>query len=325
MSIDADVIVVGAGSAGAATPDGRAGARLNTSQGDLRGRFVVDASGLRGAGLVERPAVAPEYICTAAQEMRVVRDLQEAHRFLATHRARPEEMVSFTGVAGGFSVLFVRVSDRGHGDIQGPHMNLLTGTVPARGNPAAVVLRDRFLATHPWVGERLYGGARAIPLCPPHDRLGEGPVALLGDAAGQVFSIHGSGVGHHLVAAEILGEVLGGGGTPWDYSVRWHRRWGGTLAAAAEFARFSTTMSPTDNEEVVKYGLMTVGLARQGLEQQRLDLALVELPRLLAGAVRTSRLALRMLPVVARMNWLRLHHRRYPARPEDLPRWTAAR
>ena len=84
-------------------------------------------------------------------------------------------------------------------------------------------------------------------------------------------------------------------------------------------------MSTADTVAVVWSGLMSPGLARQGLEQHDLDLSPRDLGAVAGGALPAPRMAARLLPVVAHMERLRWHHRQYPSRPEDLPRWAAAR
>ena len=64
-----------------------------------------------------------------------------------------------------------------------------------------------------------FGGQRAIPLGRPHDTLASDRVALVGDAARQVFSAHGSGIGAGMVAARMLVDAIVRGAGPAEYAV----------------------------------------------------------------------------------------------------------
>lgn len=283
---------------------------LHTDAGPIRARWVADASGLAGAGLLSRPRPRPEELCTAAQEVRAVTDRQGALSFLRRYDAAEGETLAFTCVAGGYSVVNVR--------LEGEELSILTGSVPATGAPSGRALMDRFVAEHTWVGETIFGGARAIPIGRPSLRLAEGPVALLGDAASQVYAMHGSGIGAGLVAAAMLVEALSGGGTLDDYNYQWQRTWGGEMAGAAAFARFSSTVTPEDMAGLIRAGLMNGDLARKGLEQTPPTPALTTLPVLALGVLKAPRLAVRMGPVLGRIAALRALYATVPRDPAQL-------
>lgn len=288
---------------------------LQTDAGPIEARWVADASGLAGAGLIDRPRPRPEELCTAAQEVRHVRDRQGALEYLRRYDAAEGETLAFTCVAGGYSVVNVR--------LDGDEFSILTGSVPATGAPSGRVLLDRFAEDNPWMGEVIFGGARAIPLGRPHLRLAEGKVALLGDAANQVYAMHGSGIGAGLVAASMLVEALAAGGTPDDYNHQWQREWGGLMAGAVAFARFSNTVTPADMSALIQAGLMNPGLARKGLEQTPPYPDPLALPGLALGVARAPRLALRMAPVLTRIATLRALYATCPRDPAQLPAFEA--
>lgn len=294
--------------------DGLEAAGLATSAGPLRAAVVVDASGLHGAQLLGQPRVAPRFLCVAAQELRRVVDLPAARAFLARHAVPPGETLCFTGVAGGYSILNLRVED----DL----VSLLTGSLPALGHPSGVALLRRFVAEQPWIGERLQGGSRAIPVRRPLDRLADGPVALLGDAGCQVFSAHGSGIGVGLVAARLLADTLAGGGTPWDYAVAWQRRWGGLIASYELFRQLSEQLSPDDLRQLMAAGLLDPELTAAGLTQRPVRVPPRKLPGLAAGLLRAPALGRRFAPTLARMGVARLLYARYPRDPGALPAWS---
>jgi len=296
------------------TAEGR-GARLDTENGPVEARWVVDASGLAGARLLDRPRPAREDLCSASQELRRLLDRPAAEAWFASRGAAPDETICFTGVAGGYSILNVRL----HGD----EVALLTGTITARGNHSGQVLLDRFADGEPWIGERLRGGARAIPIRRAYARLDEGPVALIGDAACQVFGAHGSGIGAGMIAARLLAEALVDGRGTWGYNLDWQRRFGGMFAASAAFAAFSSTMSSEEMATLMQSGLMHPSLTATAMEQRRLSLGPAALAGLALAGLRAPRLALKMAPVLREtMRW-EWRYRRYPVAPEAVAAWAA--
>lgn len=290
------------------------GARLHTSAGPLAPRQVVDASGLGGARLLGQPPPEPRDLCSAAQYLHAVRDAEGARRFFAEHGARLGDAVSYLGVAGGFSTVGLR-SD-------GARVGLLAGSVPAAGRPDGPSLLERFVAEQGWIGERLAGGSRPIPLGRTLDRLAVGPVAAIGDAARQVFSTLGSGIGHGLLAARELADALAAGGGPEAYAVRYQRRHAGTLAAFDLFRRFIQGLTAAEQERLVASGLFTAAAARFGLSQGERLPGPLPLSRSLYGALRDPRLGARVTRVVLRMGLARALYLAYPAEPGRVPAWS---
>ncbi|MFO0661231.1 MAG: lycopene cyclase family protein, partial [Polyangiaceae bacterium] len=137
-------------------------------------RYVVDASGLAGVAALGELHTRPEDMCAAAQQVHRVADMAAARAFFESWGIAPNEIAVFTGVAGGYSIVNVRLVD----DCVG----LLTGSIPADGHPSGRELLDRFLNEHSWVGEKVFGGARAIPLTHARGRLVRGHVIAIGDA-----------------------------------------------------------------------------------------------------------------------------------------------
>jgi len=309
------------------------GTHLETSEGTIRAEWIADASGLTGSGLMPRPRVAPHDICAAAQEMRRVTDLAGAHRFFERHGAAPDEGLSFLGIAGGFSTLSLRL-------VRG-ELFLLAGSIPATGHPSGGTILDRFAhEQRAWIGDAIFGGRRAIPLRHPYERLAEGRVALLGDAAGQVFAGHGSGTGAGLIAARMLSDALAAGRTPEAYGVAWQRRWGALFTAYDLVRRLTQTLDVTTLERLMAAGLFSERGLRAGCEQRWPKVAPDERPTL-EGVSRRLRLrSLRAIPgalhgaflarghiarfaiLFGRMAALRLHYARYPESPAGLPDWS---
>lgn len=297
--------------------DGRC---LSLGTETIAARWFVDASGLGGARLLRQGPVARHDLCAAAQWVHELADPTGARAWLEQHEAREGETICFTSVAGGYSIVSVRVEPAAHGHPGA--VSLLTGSIPGQGHPAGQRLLDDFVEAHSWIGARRAGGARAVPLGRPHDVLAAGNVALLGDAAGQVLSAHGSGIGAGLLAARLLADTLAEGRGPEPYGVRWQRRYGGTFAAYDVFRRFSQRLAIDEVAALLDAGLLDASSSIAALRQ--------ELPRpsprqLLAqarGLVRSPRLAARLAPVLARMLAAQVTYRSYPADPTQRARWS---
>lgn len=291
--------------------DGRA---LHTSSGALEARFVVDASGLTGARLLSPPRVLAIDLCAAAQQVHRIADVAGARAFFAEHDTPMGQVLCFAGVAGGYSILNLRAD--------ADHVSFLTGSIPGLGHASGKAILDGFVRDHAWVGERLYGGARAIPLRRPFDRLASGAVAAIGDAGSQVFPAHGSGIGAGMVAARMLADTLADGGTPEQWAVAWQRRFGGLYAAYDLFRRFSSTLSVGDLERLMESGLMDPVMARAGMAQALPQLDLRVAARKALALPRAPRLAVRMSAVLARMGAALALYKRYPEDPARLRVWS---
>ena len=290
--------------------------RLLTSRGAIAARLTVDASGLTGARLLRQPRVPAAQLCAAAQEVRGLADAAGMRAFFAAHGAGVDETLCFAGIAGGFSVLNVRCD--------GDQVSLLTGSIPALGQASGKAILERFVAQQRWIGDRVFGGARAIPLRRPFDRLAssDGRIALLGDAAGQVFPAHGSGIGAGIVAARWLADALADGRGAAGYAFAWQRQFGGLLASYDLFRRFSSTLTVEDLECLIEHGLMDAGLVRHALVQAHAYLPLAAVPGKLAALPRAPRLAVRLGAVVVRMLAVRALYARYPSDAAKLPLWS---
>jgi flavin-dependent dehydrogenase len=285
---------------------------LETGIGFVRARWVIDAGGLAGPRLLGQPGVAPQHLCAAAQQVRELADPSGARAFLEGHGVSPGEVLCFTGVAGGYSIVNVRVD--------GDAVSLLTGSIPADGHASGKALLEQFVREQPWIGRTIFGGSRAIPLRRPFDRLTDGRVALLGDAGCQVFPAHGSGIAAGILAARALADALAGTGDLHDYAVRWQRTWGGLMASYDLFRRFSQRLEVAELERLMARGVMDAEMARHGMMQAHPRLPrLGSLPGKLAALAGEPALSARLLGVIARMAAARALHARYPRDPRRLP------
>ncbi|MCX4241493.1 geranylgeranyl reductase family protein [Paraliomyxa miuraensis] len=289
------------------------GTRLRLADEAIDARWIVDASGLSGARLLRQAPVPRTDLCAAAQQVHALADPKAARAWLAKHEASEGHTLCFTSVAGGYSIVSVRV--------EGDSVGILTGSIPALGHPSGQRLLDEFVAEHPWIGARRFGGARAVPLGRPRDVLAEGPVALVGDAAGQVFSAHGSGIAAGLLAARLLADTLAEGGDPERYAVRWQRRYGGLFAAYDAFRRFSQGLSVSEVERMIEGGLLDEASAIAALRQELPPLPLSQLLGKARRLLRAPGLAARFAPVAARMVAAQGLYRGYPAEATQRARW----
>ncbi len=241
----------------------------------LRARLAVDASGL-SAALRTRvaaldalcPAVDRADLCAAAESQYAVRDPRALARWLAAHGTEPGGSVALLGVAGGYSTLTIFTEPELR------EVGVLAGTIPAGGAPTGAEVVRRFTARAPWIGERLYGGQGGIPLRYPYPTLGRARVALIGDSACQVYGTHGSGVGMGLVAARLLADAVIGSLDPGAESVletytrEFHRRHGGSLAAADAFRRYSQSLDRHAIAALIERRVLDVRGIAAGMEQR---------------------------------------------------------
>jgi flavin-dependent dehydrogenase len=305
----------GACLAGEIAVTGVSDAGLETASGPVRARWVIDAGGLAGPRLLGQPKVAPRDLCAAAQQVREVTDPGVARAFFEAHGVAPGEVLCFTGVAGGYSIVNVR--------IDGDAVSLLTGTIPADGHASGKALLEKFVREQPWIGRQLFGGARAVPLRRPFDRLTDGRVALLGDAGCQVFPAHGSGIAAGILAARVLADALAETGDLHDYAVRWQRTWGGLMASYDLFRRFSQRLEAAELERLMARGVMDADTVRYGMMQVHPQLPpLADLLGKLAALASEPALSARLLGVLGRMAAARALYARYPRDPRRQPAWS---
>ncbi len=299
---------------------------VRTSKATLRASLVVDASGMSGvvrsrvAALSERcPRPKHGDVCSAAQEVRRIRSVRDARAWLAS-RGAVGDALGVVGLEGGFSTRLIQV------DLERAEVEILTGAIAAREHASGQALVDEFVREHDWVGERLFGGAGAIPLRRPYDTLAIEGAALIGDAACQVFSAHGSGVGAGMIAARMLAEEFARDprGASQRYQQRFHRTLGARLAAYDVFRRLSQTFSRDDVAELIASGLFTEQTFAAGLAQEMPALDARLLAGLARSALRAPRLAARLLPTALQMQLVHRWYERFPTVAALARPWSAA-
>ncbi|MCO4743711.1 MAG: hypothetical protein KC912_02910 [Proteobacteria bacterium] len=289
---------------------------LDTTAGRIDAEVILDASGLTGINLLRHPSVARADLCVASQSVHAIASPEGAKAFVKDHGGELGDVICFSGVAGGYSIVNVRVEH----DLE--TVSLLTGSIPASGVPGGVELNRRFREEHPWIGDTLSGGSRAIPLHRPWTRIARGRFASIGDAAGMVHSAHGSGIAMQMLAARLLADTLADGGNPWDYNVAWQRKWGGLLAGADLQRRFVQHLQPRTLRAMMRRGVMTPAMLQAPLQQRPPRPPPAALLRALPGLATMPRSVRAMVPTLARGEALMLHYRGYPSDPAKLATWS---
>lgn len=307
-----------------ATPGTELNLRLNAA-------LFVDASGRRGVLRQQSPALAPwcapvavDELCSAADVQLRVHDRAGALRFLDRCGAAPGDAVCFIGLAGGFSTCAVTVS----ADLEtiGVVVGCLANGRYSTGPRMVTALRER----EPWIGEPIHAGAGVIPLRRPYARFTAPGVAVVGDAACQVFPGHGSGVGLGLIAGTMLADAVVDADDPGDADLLWrgyqapfHRRYGGMLAAYDSVRRVSTAIGERGVDAMVRGGLVNEFSARTSLDQEWMVPPTSEALHAVGRFVRHPGLARTVAPGLARAEALYRHADRYPLEPsvDDLRTW----
>ncbi len=286
---------------------------LQTSDGPLQARWYVDASGiggLFGAGV----RAGPDALCTAAQYVYDLINPQAAQDWLHSKDMKEGDAICFTGIAGGYSILNVR--------IEGDQISLLTGSIPGAGHASGRRIIEDFKAANRFVGEMRFGGLRAIPLCGPATRIADGRVARIGDSAGQIQAVHGSGIAQQLLAAKVLAETFANDGGPEAYNLAWQRKHGGYLAWSTLFCRFSQALPPGGLQRLVETGTMHAQIMGDVLKQKPPRPNPKAMFKSVKGLAQVGGLAGGLLGVVARQPVLALHYARYPKSESGLEAWS---
>jgi flavin-dependent dehydrogenase len=292
----------------------------------LKAQLFVDASGMSAVLRKASPwldkkckSPSPEHICVAAQAVYKFEDIKAAREFLGQYRIESGEVLGWVGVEGGFSILRPEL-DLGH-----KSFSILTGSIAKQGIRSGKKILDDFVADLPWLGEPEIYGHRAIPLRRPYAHQVAPGVALLGDAGSHIFSSHGSGIGISLIAARILSEAVGMAyasgadiGTVeslWNYPKKFHRRYGGLLGFADAMRRFTQSLTADETRMMFDEGILTVGMARDGLGQFKPTLAPGEAIDQLRGLMKTLPLAAKLVRVLGRIPAIYTLAANYPGRP----------
>lgn len=293
--------------------------------------LFVDASGRSGA--LRRhvadlarwcPPVGGDELCSASDAHHRVADTDGAVGFLERHGAVPGETVTLFGISGGFSTASVTIP------VEIEPIRILVGCLANRRYGTAAEMVAGLCGREPWIGPALASGTGLIPLRRPYARITAAGIALVGDAACQVFPAHGSGVGIGLVAATMLAEAVAADADPGDPHLLWsgyqapfQHQFGGDLAAFDVFRRGTTALGAAGVDALVRSGIFSESTARAGLDQGWATPPPMEALRSAGRFGRNPRLAAVMVPALVRAQALRHHGRRYPTQLDvgALARW----
>ncbi len=242
---------------------------------EVDAELFVDASGMNAALRRRVPLLAETClppaagdVCTAAQGVFRVQDRDAAQRWLDRRGLRPTDIATRLGKYGGFSTANVCVDDALH------EVELLSGCIVGASDASGPSILEDLRREHPWIGEPVFGGAGTLPLHPPHAWLAGAGVALVGNAAGQVFSPHGSGIGIGLVAARVLADAVAPLGDPGGpeacaaYRTAFHRRWSGLLAGYDVVRRATQSLDAQSIARLMALGLVDAPVVRATLGQR---------------------------------------------------------
>jgi flavin-dependent dehydrogenase len=222
--------------------------------------------------------------------------------------------VSILGTAGGYSTMTVHIS----ADLS--EVGLLAGSIKDAQVLTGVQMLKRFRAEHPWVGERILGGGGTIPLRTPLEMLSAPGVAVVGNAANQVFSTHGSGVVPAIQSARLLADAVKGAADPgdadvlWKYTAAFQRTLGAKLASYNLFRRFTQRLTGDEIGKMFRYGFMTEEVVFAGMRQDLPPPTFQTGVSLLVKVFRDAPFAAKLVRAMANMPLVLLHYRNFPAR-----------
>ncbi len=286
----------------------------------LEAPLFVDASGRNGVlrSLVPAlrtrcPEVPPQDLCSANHFVFELKDRDGARRFMDEHGVGPGDVLNWLGFAGGFSALMIRV------ELNMEEVSVLTGSLAEGPWEKGPAIMERVRRENPWIGKPLFGGGALIPLRRPYDILGAGGVALVGDAASQVFPAHGSGIGFGLMAGKVLAEAVENGSEPgsdnmlWDYQCRFHREFGGTLAAFDVMRRMSTAFGTEGVGTMFAEKYFSAESSRGGLLQEFSGPPPAQIPLVLVPFLRNPAFSAKVVPWLVRSAAVRAVYPFFPS------------
>ncbi len=282
--------------------------------------LFVDASGRRGVLRRHSAELAPwcpqvrgDELCSASDVHHKIADAAGAEDFLERHGARPGETVTFVGVSGGFSTCAVAISE----DLTS--VGILVGCLAnGRYSTGPRMVAD-FCRSEPWVGSAVSSGTGVIPLRRPYARLSAPGIALVGDAACQVFPAHGSGIGIGLIAGTMLARGVAELDDPGDecglwagYQAPFQHEHGGTLAGFDVLRRASSRLGGDGVDALIRSGIMDERTTRSGLDQSWNVPPKRDVLRSATRMAANPGVARIMVPALARAQALYSHGSRYP-------------
>ncbi|MSP72531.1 MAG: NAD(P)/FAD-dependent oxidoreductase [Myxococcales bacterium] len=297
---------------------------LSTSRGEFGAALFIDASGMNGAvrrrvPQLERdcPSLGLGETCTAAQAVYGIADPDAARAWVEARGLSSGQTVSEVGIAGGFSIM------NGSIDLTKMEIDFLTGAVVGDTDQSGVDLLKRCRERLDFTGPLEFGGSGLLPMRRPYDRLVVEGVALLGNAACQIFPAHGSGVGLGLIAASMLASHVGGGRDPgelralWTWQAAFQREYGTLCAAYDVVRRLTQRLSREEQARMIDAGLVTPRQLERTLDQRMVLPDVRDALSFARGLTREPRLALRVVLALRPMAGVIAAYRTYPEEPSE--------
>lgn len=288
----------------------------------LSADLFVDAAGYRGvlrdqvrSLAATCPPCGPADLCSAQQLMLAIDDEAGAREYLRTHGAEPGDVITQLASAGGYSTVNVGV------DPSFEHVSVLAGSIPAAGVPSGPQLVQQVRDENPWMGEILFGGGGLIPLRRVYDRFTAPGIALVGDAACQVMTGHGSGIGFGLIAGKVLAEAVANASDPgdehalWRYQSSFLRAFGGILAGYDAIRRMSGALGSEGIEALFELGIFSEPMVRPGLDQRLGVLSPAQALEAARQLARHPDLARVVVPALVALAAARALYMAYPSHP----------
>lgn len=274
---------------------------------------------LDSAGLSGRPSTAnldPVDVCSAYQGVYEVGDCGAAEDWIGQRTLESGDIFSRAGVEGGYSILNVSVN------LESGRVAVLTGALHQAGRRSGARIARDFVEETSWIGERVFGGGGLIPLRPGDPVLVDDQLVRVGDAAGQVFPQHGSGVAQGIIAASLAANAISAGlqrGDTsvrglWQYQTEWYRTRGAVNAQYHPLRYFSSGLSRAEMSRLFAVG---------GIHASAVHRALAQAPMRVepAMAVELARNFPQLIPIAPRLaralalGWrLERHSRSVPRR-----------
>lgn len=296
----------------------------------IKAKLFVDATGLHGSLRSQIPAIhevqgdhADHDLCTAMQENCHISDAAAAREFLHINHVKPGTLMSILGTAGGYSTMTVHIAP----DVS--EVGLLAGSIKDPRYLTGVQMIRKFKEEHSWVGEKISGGGGTIPLRAPLSLLTAPGVAVVGNAANQVFSTHGSGVVPAIQSARLLADAVRGAADPgdadvlWRYTLNFQKDLGGMLASYNLFRKFTQQLTADEIGKMFRYNLMTSQLAIAGIKQELPSPSWENAMSIAAVTVQDPGFAAKLMRALAAMPLVYLHYKTFPAKRDlaKVARW----
>ena len=272
----------------------------------LQAKLIVDASGYSCVSSQFNNYLDhydPRDLCEAAQQVRSIKDLDAAKNFLKSINANPNEVICTLGMQGGYSTFNICIDD------SFKHVEFLAGSLKGSDfKPGHQMILD-FLKEHPWVGGLEFGGRGVIPLKEIGQPLINKRTLLLGNAAGYVFPLHGSGTGAGLIAGKILSESLTINNDPGNpsqlkqFAHNYRKEFGAICASYYCVKKASESYSKELTHKLFASGLMSKQQILSGFLEEFPNPTIPEALQQFLTILRNPLLSLKMFPMVVCVIW----------------------